>query len=34
VYSKQGQQDVIRAGFFPLVKAIADEDLKTFGLQK
>lgn len=33
VYSKQGQQDVIRAGFFPLVKAIADEDLKTFGLQ-
>lgn len=33
VYSKQGQQDVIRAGFFPLVKAIADQDLKTFGLQ-
>lgn len=33
VYSKQGQQDVIRAGFFPLVKAIADEDLKTFGLR-
>jgi phosphate transport system substrate-binding protein len=33
VYSKQGQQDVIRAGFFPLVKAIADEDLKAFGLQ-
>jgi phosphate transport system substrate-binding protein len=33
VYSKQGQQDVIRAGFFPLVKAIADQDLKEFGLQ-
>jgi phosphate transport system substrate-binding protein len=33
VYSKQGQQDVIRAGFFPLVKKIADEDLKAFGLQ-
>jgi len=33
VYSKQGQQDVIRAGFFPLVKSIADEDLKTFGLR-
>jgi len=33
VYSKQGQQDVIRAGFFPLIKAIADEDLKSFGLQ-
>jgi phosphate transport system substrate-binding protein len=33
VYSKQGQQDVLRAGFFPLVKAIADQDLKTFGLQ-
>jgi phosphate transport system substrate-binding protein len=34
VYSKQGQQDVARAGFFPLVKEIADEDLKTFGLLK
>lgn len=33
VYSKQGQQDVIRAGFFPLVKSIADQDLKEFGLQ-
>lgn len=32
VYSKQGQQDVIRAGFFPLPKAIADQDLKAFGL--
>lgn len=33
VYSKQGQSDVIRAGFFPLVKVIADEDLKSFGLR-
>lgn len=33
VYSKEGQSDVIRAGFFPLVKAIADQDLKNFGLQ-
>ncbi|MFN3460065.1 MAG: PstS family phosphate ABC transporter substrate-binding protein [Oceanibaculum sp.] len=32
VYSKQGQEAVRRAGFFPLVKAIADEDLKAFGL--
>jgi phosphate transport system substrate-binding protein len=34
VYSQQGQADVIRAGFFPLVKAIADQDLRTFGLLK
>lgn len=34
VYSKQGQEDVIRAGFFPLPKAIADQDLKAFGLMK
>lgn len=34
VYSKQGQQDVIRAGFFPLNKLIADQDLKSFGLMK
>jgi len=32
VYSQQGQADVVRAGFFPLVKAIADQDLKAFGL--
>ena len=32
VYSKQGQEAVRRAGFFPLVKSIADEDLKAFGL--
>jgi len=34
VYSQQGQQDVAKAGFFPLNKAIADQDLKTFGLAK
>jgi phosphate transport system substrate-binding protein len=34
VYSQQGQADVIRAGFYPLVKAIADQDLKAFGLLK
>jgi phosphate transport system substrate-binding protein len=32
VYSQQGQKDVIRAGFIPVVKAIADGDLKLFGL--
>lgn len=32
VYSQQGQADVVRAGFFPLVKAIADQDLAAFGL--
>jgi phosphate transport system substrate-binding protein len=32
VYSQQGQAGRVRAGFFPLVKAIADQDLKTFGL--
>lgn len=32
VYSQQGQSDVVRAGFFPLVKAIADQDLEAFGL--
>jgi phosphate transport system substrate-binding protein len=33
VYSQEGQSDVIRAGFFPLVKSVADADLKDFGLQ-
>ncbi|WP_114964247.1 PstS family phosphate ABC transporter substrate-binding protein [Alkalilacustris brevis] len=32
VYSQQGQEDVVRAGFFPLVKMVADQDLATFGL--
>lgn len=33
VYSQQGQSDVLRAGFFPVVAAIADADLEDFGLQ-
>ncbi|MFN4171982.1 MAG: PstS family phosphate ABC transporter substrate-binding protein [Pseudorhodobacter sp.] len=32
VYSQQGQQDVLRAGFFPIVKAVADADLAVFGI--
>lgn len=32
VYSQEGQADVIRAGFIPVVKAIADADLEAFGL--
>jgi len=34
VYSQEGQADVLRAGFFPIVKAVADADLKKFGLLK
>lgn len=34
VYSKEGQNAVVRAGFFPLVKTLADQDLKSFGLLK
>ncbi|MCC5989018.1 MAG: phosphate ABC transporter substrate-binding protein PstS family protein [Pararhodobacter sp.] len=32
VYSQEGQQDVLRAGFFPLVQMIAEQDLQAFGL--
>ncbi len=32
VYSQQGQQDVIRAGFFPVTATIANMDLEAFGL--
>ena len=32
VYSQQGQQDVVRAGFFPVVQRIAEQDLELFGL--
>ena len=32
VYSREGQQDVVRAGFFPVVNAIAEQDLRAFGL--
>jgi len=33
VYSQQGQADVVRAGFFPVVQMIADQDLEAFGLK-
>ena len=33
VYSQQGQADVVRAGFFPVVSAIANADFVAFGLQ-
>lgn len=32
VYSQEGQEAVMRAGFFPVVKSLADADLATFGL--
>lgn len=32
VYSQQGQNAVVRAGFFPVVRALADADLELFGL--
>ncbi len=32
VYSQQGQEAVLRAGFFPLNEFIANQDLDTFGL--
>ncbi|MCC6002186.1 MAG: phosphate ABC transporter substrate-binding protein PstS family protein [Pararhodobacter sp.] len=32
VYSQQGQQDVLRAGFFPINQRVAEMDLRTFGL--
>jgi phosphate transport system substrate-binding protein len=32
VYSQEGQEAVTRAGFFPLVKPVADQDLEAFGL--
>ena len=34
VYSKQGQEAVVKDGYYPVVKALADEDLKRFGLGK
>ncbi len=33
VYSKPGQQVVMKDGFFPVSKALADEDMKKAGLQ-
>lgn len=32
VYSQEGQEAVLRAGFFPVVAALADADLEAFGL--
>jgi phosphate transport system substrate-binding protein len=32
VYTQEGQEAVMRAGFFPVVKALADADLALFGL--
>lgn len=32
VYSVQGQEAVVKDGYFPLTKFVADEDLKAFGL--
>ena len=34
VYAQEGQADVLRAGFFPVVEKIANDDLKAFGLKK
>jgi phosphate transport system substrate-binding protein len=34
VYSQEGQSAVVRAGFFPLAKMIADQDLKAFSLSQ
>lgn len=33
IYSKQGQQAVVKDGYFPVTKELADEDLETFGLK-
>jgi phosphate transport system substrate-binding protein len=32
VYSKQGQQAVVKDGYFPVTSAIAEDDLEAFGL--
>jgi phosphate transport system substrate-binding protein len=34
VYSKQGQEAVVKDGYFPVVKVLADDDLVRFGLAK
>lgn len=33
VYSKQGQEAVLKDGYFPVLKVLADEDLTRFGLK-
>lgn len=32
IYSKQGQEAVVKDGYYPVTKGLADEDLKAFGL--
>lgn len=34
VYTKEGQQAVIKDGFYPVSKALADEDMKKAGIKK
>jgi phosphate transport system substrate-binding protein len=34
VYSREGQEAVVRDGYFPVMKSLADQDLKAFGLLK
>ncbi len=34
MYSKQGQEDVVKDGYFPVPEAVAKADLKTVGLSK
>jgi phosphate transport system substrate-binding protein len=33
VYSKEGQQAVVKDGYFPVNNQLADTDLKVFGLK-
>ena len=33
VFSKQGQQDVVKDGYFPVPAAIASEQLKSVGIK-
>lgn len=33
VYSRQGQEAVVRDGYFPVLKSLADQDLAAFGLK-
>jgi len=33
IYSKQGQEAVVKDGYFPVVKSLADDDLSKFGLK-
>ncbi|HRP95229.1 MAG TPA: phosphate ABC transporter substrate-binding protein PstS family protein [Rhodocyclaceae bacterium] len=32
IYSRQGQEAVVKDGYFPVIKALADNDLNRFGL--